>query len=590
MSTPAEDDRTVLVPSGTQGTSSDQPQDQGHALPVGTRLNEFEITGILGEGGFGIVYLAQDTTLERQVALKEYMPSFASRTTQAHVSVKSTYNADSFEAGRRSFINEARLLAQFDHPSLVKVYRFWEANGTAYMVMPYYHGTTLKQTLQQRGTPPDEAWLKALLGPLLDALDVIHQHQCFHRDIAPDNILMLEEGRPLLLDFGAARRAISGMDQAFTVILKQNYAPVEQYAEMPGMSQGAWTDLYALASVVHFAIAGSPPPPALSRMVTDPYVPLATRFADRYSPGFLAAIDQALAFKPEGRPQSVAEMRALLGLQPAAQRETPALAPAPAEVPAATVVPTAAPAVATPASTPAPARRGRMAVAGIGAVVLGAAGLLAYMKLGHRPAPASVTVPPTAAIPAAGSPAVPPPEPAATYRQAAAFDPVAALDAIVASANPARRVDVDVPDKRLQIGRDKFSFAIRSSHAGHVYIYTVGTEGNDFHLLFPNARDRNNRIAAGEVLRLPRASWPIKAFGPPGTDHFVVMVSDAPRDFGAAGLADENPFPVFPVAQAARLQAAYTGKTALFAGTPACADAPCAADYGAAAFTVDEVR
>jgi len=123
-----------------------------------------------------------------------------------------------------------------------------------------------------------------------------------------------------------------------------------------------------------------------------------------------------------------------------------------------------------------------------------------------------------------------------------------------------------------------------------VYIYTVGTEGSDFRLLFPNARDRNNRIAAGEVLRLPRASWQVEAFGPPGTDHFVVMVSDAPRDFSAAGLVDENPFPAFPVAQAARLQAAYTGKTALFAGTPACADTPCAADYGAAAFTVDEVQ
>lgn len=586
MSTPAEDDRTVLAPSGSKGTNNDHPQDHGHALPVGTRLNEFEITGILGEGGFGIVYLAQDTTLERQVALKEYMPSFASRTTQAHVSVKSAYNADSFEAGRRSFINEARLLAQFDHPSLVKVYRFWEANGTAYMVMPYYRGATLKQTLQERGAPPDEAWLKALLGPLLDALDVIHQHQCFHRDIAPDNILMLDEGRPLLLDFGAARRAISGMDQAFTVILKQNYAPVEQYAEMPGMSQGAWTDLYALASVVHFAIAGNPPPPALSRMATDPYVPLATRFAGQYSHGFLEAVDRALAFKPEDRPHSVAEMRALLGLQPAAQRETLPPPPlplpaAPAEIPASTVAPSIAPTAATPAT--APARRGRGAVAGIGAVVLGAAGLFAYIKLGHRPAP---TTAPTTAI----APAAPAREPASAPAPAAAFDPVAALDAIVAGANPARWVDVEVPDKHLQIGHDKFSFAIRSSHAGHVYIYTVGTQGNDFHLLFPNARDRNNRMAAGEVLRLPRASWPIKAFGPPGTDHFVVMVSDAPRDFSAAGLADENPFAVFPVAQAARLQAAYTGKTALFAGTPACADTPCPADYGAAAFTIDEVQ
>jgi serine/threonine protein kinase len=596
MSTPAEDDRTVLAPSGSSGAGNDHPHDHDHALPVGTRLNEFEITGILGEGGFGIVYCAHDTTLERQVALKEYMPSFASRKTQAHVKahvgVKSAHDADSFEAGLRSFINEARLLAQFDHPSLVKVYRFWEANGTAYMVMPYYRGATLKQALQERSAPPDEAWLKALLGPLLDALDVIHQHQCFHRDIAPDNILMLDEGRPLLLDFGAARRAISGMNQAFTVILKQNYAPIEQYAEMPGMSQGAWTDLYALASVVHFAIAGSPPPPALGRMVTDPYVPLATRFAGQYSHGFLEAIDRALAFKPDDRPHSVAEMRALLGLQPAAQREplppAHAHAPAPAAVPASAPPPAMPPDVAAPPATPghAPARRGRAVAIGVGAVVLGAAGLLAYSTLGHRTAPVTAT-----AAPAARTADVPSPAPAAAPAPVtAAFDPVAALDAIVAGANPARKVEVEVPNRRLRIGRDKFAFAVRSSHAGHVYIYTVGTQGNDFHLLFPNARDRNNRIGAGEVLHLPRSTWRIEAYGPPGTDHFVVMVSDAPRDFGAAGLANENPFPVFPVGQAARLQAAYTGKTPLFAGTPACTDAPCPADYGAAAFTIDEVR
>jgi hypothetical protein len=593
MSTPAEDDRTVLAPSGSKGASNDHPHDDDHALPVGTRLNEFEITGILGEGGFGIVYCAHDTTLERQVALKEYMPSFASRKTQAHVSVKSAHDADSFEAGLRSFINEARLLAQFDHPSLVKVYRFWEANGTAYMVMPYYRGATLKQTLQERSAPPDEAWLKALLGPLLDALDVIHQHQCFHRDIAPDNILMLDEGRPLLLDFGAARRAISGMNQAFTVILKQNYAPIEQYADMPGMSQGAWTDLYALASVVHFAIAGSAPPPALSRMVTDPYVPLATRFAGQYSHGFLEAIDRALAFKPDDRPHSVAGMRTLLGLHPAAQRAPLPPSP-PAAAPAHAHAPAEAPAVAPPPVTPehAPARRGRAIAVGIGAIVLGAAGLLAYSKLGHRTAPVPATAAPSTGT--TGTPrtdGAPSPAPAVSLAPVpAAFDPVAALDAIVAGANPARKVEVEVRDKRLQIGRDKFAFAVRSSHAGHVYLYAVGTQGNDFHLLFPNARDRSNRIGAGEVLHLPRSTWRIEAYGPPGTDHFVVMVSDMPRDFGAAGLANENPFPVFPVEQAARLQAAYTGKTPLFAGTPACKDAPCPADYGAAAFTIDEVR
>lgn len=150
------------------------------------------------------------------------MPSsLAQRTTSSQVSLKSERYAETFEAGRRSFVNEARLLAQFDHPSLVKAYCFWEANSTAYMMMPYYEGQTLKQARQAMLAPPDEGYLKRLLGPLLDALEVMHRQQIFHRDIAPDNIMLLKTGRPLLLDFGAARHVISDMTQALTVILKR---------------------------------------------------------------------------------------------------------------------------------------------------------------------------------------------------------------------------------------------------------------------------------------------------------------------------------------------------------------------------------
>uniref|UniRef100_UPI002FCD9A56 serine/threonine protein kinase n=1 Tax=Massilia sp. S19_KUP03_FR1 TaxID=3025503 RepID=UPI002FCD9A56 len=316
MSLSDDDERTLLV-TGRATTGPAPPRAPGgNALPAGARLGEFEITGLLGEGGFGIVYLAWDRSLERQVALKEYMPSsFASRSSTMQVAVTSERDADTFDAGLRSFVNEARILARFDHPALIKVYRFWEANGTAYMVMPYYEGVTLKQALLARTEPVDQAWLTSLLAPLLDTLTLIHAHQCFHRDIAPDNIMMLSASRPLLLDFGAARRAIGGMQQDFTVIFKQNYAPIEQYAEMPGMRQGPWTDLYALASVVHFAIAGAAPPPAVSRLVQDPYVPLASRYADRFSARFLGAIDQALAVRPEQRPQSAAALRTLLGLE-----------------------------------------------------------------------------------------------------------------------------------------------------------------------------------------------------------------------------------------------------------------------------------
>jgi serine/threonine protein kinase len=321
-------DRTIIANHG-QATSTDRTviagaaaapagpaiQAMGHnALEVGTKIGEFEVTGLVGEGGFGIVYLAYDHSLERQVAIKEYMPSeLAQRADDGSVIVRSQRHAETFGAGMRSFINEARLLAQFDHPSLLKVYRFWEANGTAYMVMPFYEGVTLKGTLKDLDDAPGESWLKSLLAQLLDALEIIHSRQCYHRDIAPDNILILPDETPLLLDFGAARRVIGDMTQALTVILKPGYAPIEQYAEVPNMKQGPWTDLYALASVVYFAIEGKAPVPAVARVMSDPLVPLAQSAAGRYSDTFLRAVDRALSVRPDDRPQNIAEFRQLLG-------------------------------------------------------------------------------------------------------------------------------------------------------------------------------------------------------------------------------------------------------------------------------------
>lgn len=585
MNLPPNDDFTILAPGGMPAAPAPRPDDaasaapdSGHALAVGTRLDEFEIASLLGEGGFGIVYLAYDHLLERQVALKEYMPSFARRGAGVNVSVQSAQNADSFEAGRRSFVNEARLLAKFDHPSLVKVYRFWEGNGTAYMVMPYYRGPTLKQMLLARDGPPDEAWLKRLLAPLLDALESIHLDHCYHRDIAPDNILMVDEGRPVLLDFGAARRAVGEANQAFTVILKQNYAPIEQYAEMPGMSQGPWTDLYALASVVHYAIDGAAPPPAMSRMMTDPYVPLASRHAGRFSASFLEAIDRALGFKPDARPQSVAELRSLLGLDSHAQ--SPAAPAAPTAPPASPAAPIAAPAAASGSG-----RRTALIGAGVAVVTLAVAG--AFL-LGEREAPPAPADP--AAVQAATEALAPASEQAPAAAAAAGpFDPVAALDAVHAGADAARQVTVKVENDRVRIGQDKLRFSVTSSHAGYVYVHMVGTNRADFHMLFPNGYDGENRIAAGATLSLPRPSWPVGAGGPAGTDHFVVMVSEAPRDFQGAGLVAGDPFASFPVARAAQMLAAHRGPAPLFAGVPACPAAPCPEAYGAATFTIDEV-
>ena len=293
------------------------------ALPVGTRLMDYDIDGLLGVGGFGIVYRAREASLQRQVAIKEYLPSsLASRGPDGQVTLRAPQHEEPFVLGLRSFVNEARLLARFDHPALVRVIRFWEERGTAYMVMPCYEGLTLYEARKALSGPPDEVWLRALMEPLLGALDCLHREQVFHRDVAPDNILIIPDVdapagfRPVLLDFGAARRVISDHTQALTAILKPSFAPIEQYAETTQLRQGPWTDLYGLGAVLHYCITGRTPVPATARAVHDDLPSLrqmapalSQDFGRHYSPALLAAIDRALAVRPEDRPASVAAWR-----------------------------------------------------------------------------------------------------------------------------------------------------------------------------------------------------------------------------------------------------------------------------------------
>ncbi len=403
-----------------------------HALPNGTRLDEFELTQRIGEGGFSIVYLAWDHSLDRKVAVKEYMPgSLAARVSVTQIRPRSERHRETFEAGLKSFINEAKLLARFDHPALVKVYRFWEANGTAYLVMPLYDGTTLKDAVRKMPQRPDEAWLLGLLAPLTAALNVIHAEHCYHRDIAPDNVMLLAEGteggKPLLLDFGAARRVIGDMTQALTVILKPGYAPVEQYAEVPGMKQGPWTDVYALAATVYWAVTGKVPPPSVGRMLSDAYQPLAQVAAGRYSARFLEAVDRALVVLPEARTQTIDAFRRDLGIDPSGHSATVALPRAqdndatvirpierrPTVAPVPTVTPPPPPATARQPETVADAPRDDSPVRwpiglGIGGVAVAIAAGAAWWSL--RPTAPAVT--PTAAPASAASPALHVPAPA----------------------------------------------------------------------------------------------------------------------------------------------------------------------------------
>ncbi|HEY1151505.1 MAG TPA: serine/threonine-protein kinase, partial [Pseudoduganella sp.] len=310
-----------------------------NCLAIGTRLAEFEIQSVIGEGGFGIVYLAFDHSLQRTVAVKEYMPaSLAARGDDHSVSVRSKRNGEAFEAGLRSFINEARLLAQFDHPALVKVYRFWEQNSTAYMAMRYYEGQTFKTLVRNEPGIVDEAWLRRILKSILEALDALYKTNILHRDISPENIMIQPGGDAVLLDFGAARQIVTGMSQSLTVILKPGYAPVEQYADDESMRQGAWTDIYSLSAVVYSAIAQKAPPAAVARMLKDPIVPLSSEPRAGYSAQFLAAIDRGMSVRPEERPQTIAEFALLLGIELAEHTATqpgPARTLAPALAPAA---------------------------------------------------------------------------------------------------------------------------------------------------------------------------------------------------------------------------------------------------------------
>ncbi|RZF28404.1 DUF4384 domain-containing protein [Paraburkholderia sp. UYCP14C] len=634
----ADADRTVVTRPAAPGSNAQ------HALPAGTRLGEFEIVNLIGEGGFGIVYLAYDTQLGRHVALKEYIPAaLATRVGAAEVSVRSERHEDTFRAGLKSFINEARLLARFDHHSLVKVYRFWEANGTAYMVMPYYEGATLRDELRRMSAPPDEAWLRALLAPLLEALAVLHAAQCYHRDIAPDNIMLLKgSGRPVLLDFGAARRVIGDMTQALTVILKPGYAPVEQYAEVAALKQGPWTDVYALAAVVYFAIQGKTPPPSVGRLMSDTYVPLATAAAGRYGERFLRAIDHALAVRPEQRPQSVQALASELGIaiespDDAAESNEP-VPRVSAETVATSAPRMATTTTATAANVATKRNESEPAAAAVGAdvqrkrtglIAAGAACVVALAAVGTwfamRTPPASSTAvtastdarspaspkpadtaasaagnaaqsPATVAAvapvaPAAPATVTPPATPPAQADSLAAYTPASELERIVTLADPSIQVTATPRSTSATIGKDHLQFKLDSNRAGYVYVFMVDPDGQ-YLMLFPNGLDRNNRIAAGQTLSLPRASWPMMAGNPPGPNHFLTLVSTTPRDFSDGGLKPVAPFQSFP-ADAQQQAAARRGpRYSPFAGKPRCpaGTADCADDFGAATFTIDAVK
>ena len=291
------------------------------ALPQGTRIREFEFHRVLGYGGFGITYLGWNLSLDIPVAIKEYLPvDLATREQDGSVVSQTAQAAADFQWGLERFVDEARTLARFQHPNIVGVHQYFEAHSTAYIVMDYVEGEDLSAHLERKGTL-QEAELKAILYPLLSALDVIHQADFLHRDIKPGNIVLRDtDGSPVLLDFGAARQAIEAKSRSVTSIVTPGYAPIEQYSSRG--RQGAWTDIYALGGVCYRALTGQAPEDATDRMRHDPLVPVAQQCAGRASAAFLSAIDWALSVDEGARPQRVGAWReAMEGMAAAGQRE-----------------------------------------------------------------------------------------------------------------------------------------------------------------------------------------------------------------------------------------------------------------------------
>ncbi|HEX9672628.1 MAG TPA: protein kinase [Burkholderiales bacterium] len=384
-----------------------------NALPLQSMLLEYRLEAVLGAGGFGMTYLGRDTHLEKHVAIKEYLPTdLVVRALDGSIVPITGELKGEFDWGLERFILEARTLAKFSHPHIVRVIRFFQANATGYMVMDYEKGESLHQMLK-RGERPDEARLKGIVMPLLDGLQAVHATGFLHRDIKPSNIFVRESGSPVLIDFGAARHAI-GATRSLTSVLTPGYAPLEQYSS--DGHQGPWSDIYAMAGVLFRALVNENPPDAVSRMKGDTLPAKLALARGRVSEPFLRAVEWALALDEKQRPQSVQEwQRALAGQAGARDTTRMALQSTPTFI-SAPPPPIAPPApVARAPTRPASGKSGSgWRWVGIAAVVLV---LVVAFSAWNRQRPARTVVPEAARpAPAVASPsfeaAAPEPKPA----------------------------------------------------------------------------------------------------------------------------------------------------------------------------------
>ena len=295
--------------------------DHLHALPVGCQLNEYRIEGVIGSGGFGITYKALDIQLDKAVAIKEYLPSdFAVRTDATTVQPKSTADQDDYQWGLTRFLDEARTLARFEHPHLNHVHRFFEGNGTAYLVLDYVEGETLSDWFKREGRL-ESTRLQQLIIELLSGLDEVHSAGYVHRDIKPSNIMVRANGSSVLLDFGAARQVLGQRSKSLTSILTHGYAPIEQY-DPKGDDIGPWTDLYALGMVAYRCVSGISETELIDAITRarlerkgkqdQDMKPAVEVGKGHYPSSLLKAIDWAIKVEEDERPQNVSAIEEMI--------------------------------------------------------------------------------------------------------------------------------------------------------------------------------------------------------------------------------------------------------------------------------------
>jgi serine/threonine protein kinase len=282
-----------------------EPVSHDFALPAGAKLFEFEIESVLGYGNFGITYRATDTLLREAVAIKEYLPNeFAVRLPEGAVRAKSDEKQEEFKTGLEALLEEARVMALFRDDHIANVRRYFEMNGTGYIVFDLEQGQTLSHLVEDAPLP--EAEFRDIFSAILDGVEVIHNRAILYNDLKPNNIMLRDDGSVVLIDFGAARDFRSRYSRSITAAAS-GYSPPEQCGV--GGQQGPWSDLYALGAIAYHCITGSAPPDSPRRLRNDPYVPAVIAAARTYNGALLSTIDWMLRVEEADRPRSVAQVR-----------------------------------------------------------------------------------------------------------------------------------------------------------------------------------------------------------------------------------------------------------------------------------------